>query len=177
MKKNILASAVGAALLMGSMTAQAGDIKSVAGLSMLDMGLTNSATLGYVGVEKSLTEIGEFETGVQLRVGTTLAAASETVAPLTLDLGFNYVVSGFYKFGGEVADGINAYGLLGYSYADIQADLSSGGVTASGTTTDSSFSYGIGANYDLGNGMTVGAEYVAYWSDVTAMGATVSYNY
>jgi len=177
MKKVLLAGVAASALLMGAATAQAGDLKAVTGLSVLDMGLATSGTLGFVGAETNLTEVGDFETGVQLRLGTSLAPASETLGALTLDFGFNYIVSGFYKFGGEVADGINAYGLLGYSYADIQVDLSSGGVTASGATTDSSFSYGVGANYDLGDGFAVGGEYIAYWSDVTSFGATVSYTY
>lgn len=68
------------------------------------------------------------------------------------------MASAFVKFDLPLSRSSNLYALLGFSRGTIEG--SSGSVTES--VTDSSYSYGFGGEFAIGNGLYFGGEYVMY---------------
>jgi len=159
----------------GSMSNLTDDLKFGAGVGFIDLGLTDSATLFYAIAEKEVdVDLGDTTNTVQVRLGTSTEAKSGSFATVS----FDYLISGLFKSSLELQDGISAYGLAGFSYASITSTVTLPFFgTVSGSSTDSSFSYGIGVDYEIDSDLKVAAEYTAYWSDATAFAVNAYYSF
>ena len=178
MKKLMIAAS--AALICAATPAQAADdlLRDVtygAGIGSVDLGGVGTGTLFYGIAEKELRidQLRDVDTSAQLRVGTSTKASAGLV-----EFGIDYLISGMFKASKEVQKGISAYGMLGFSYASITASATVPFLgTVSASSTDTSFGYGIGADYEVNRDLTVGLEYAAYWSDVTAIAVNAKFNF
>jgi len=77
-----------------------------------------------------------------------------------VDLKLKHMLSVFLRGDLALSPTIRGYGLLGVSSGKLEAS----GFGLTGSTTDSSLSYGIGAEFDLGNSLSITGEYVSYIS-------------
>jgi len=77
-----------------------------------------------------------------------------------VDLKLKNILSIFVRGDLALSPTIRGYGLLGVSSGEFEAS----GFGLSASTTDSSLSYGIGAEFDLGNSFSITGEYVSYIS-------------
>ena len=194
MKKLIIASAT--ALLLSTTPSYAdtmddigdtigeltNDLQFGAGIGFIDLaGLNDTGLLFYGIAEKEIdVDLGDTTNAVQVRLGTSTAASSSSTlfgTTVKSEASFNYLISALFKSNLELKDGISAYGLLGFSYASIDATASVGATSATSTSTDSSLSYGLGVEYAVDSDIKVAAEYAAYWSDATAFSANVYFNF
>jgi len=190
MKNLIIAST--AALLMSITPSHAGtmddigdtigdltsDLQLGAGVGFLDLaGLNDSALLFYAIAKKEVdVDLGDTTNAVQIRLGTS-TNASTAIGTSKVESSFNYLLSGLFKSTLELEDGISAYGLLGFSYASLDATATVGTTSVTASSTDSSLSYGIGVEYEVDSDLKIAVEYAAYWSDATALSANVYFNF
>ncbi len=189
MKKIIIASI--AAFLLSSSPALAAkvgkftkDLEYGAGIGMVDMGLTDSGVLFYGIVEKPLAikslEKEGFNSVAQLRLGTSTAASGPFLGG-TIESSIDYMISGLFKSSIEIEKAVTAYAMLGFSYASITTTTPTivfFGIPVGGgsvSSTDSSLSWGVGADYEVDRDLTVGIEYAAYWSDITALAVNAKF--
>lgn len=159
MKRVMLSTAL---LLLGATTAQAQDIKPYAGVSIGAFGIENKGTtvnqnntlLGAVG--KFGVDINEYFGG-EIRLGTTSRGTTGTTSQKS-----SYFASYLAKAQLPVSGDFNVYTVLGATTAKVQ-------LTQAGTTTSRSktgLSYGFGGAYSVADKVSVGAEWVQYWTDV-----------
>jgi len=188
MKKNILATV--AALMVafaGASAAQAEEVgvystTGIGGynLNFKDPTLTSKTVLGgYVGAGYNVND----NFALELRLGTSAKGNISNVAGVPVNANITYALSYLAKPSFDISDGFSAYGLLGATTARLKVS-STGFATQSYTKTD--FSYGAGIGYDLGKGLSLGAEYVMYLqnasiggvkTNVTGITGSLSYAY
>jgi len=78
-----------------------------------------------------------------------------------VDLKLKHMLSIFVRGDLALSPTIRGYGLLGLSSGELEASAPGLG---SASQTDSGLSYGIGAEFDLGNSFSITGEYVSYLS-------------
>ena len=170
MKKNIFAAVV-AAMSIGAFgaSAQAGEFYTGGGL-----GLYNIAPTTTIGT-KSGTAFGAFGTvgmkvhemaSVEARLATTAKTNTSATTGLTLDTSLDYALSLLIKPHYEVADGIDAYALVGATSYQITVASAFGQSSKTNTT----LSYGAGVDASLNDMMRVGVE---WFRPVTSSNSTV----
>jgi opacity protein-like surface antigen len=78
-----------------------------------------------------------------------------------------------------IGDSVEVFGRLGWAHTRVRATASASGVSASDTGSDSSVSYGVGANYNVTPKVYVGVDYMRYFKkdDTKIDGFTVSAGY
>jgi len=172
MKKNILATV--AAMMVafaGASAAQADEsgVYATAGiggynLNLKDPTLTNKSVFGgYIGGGYNIND----NLALELRLGTSAKGNVSNVAGSPVDASITYAVSYLAKPSIDIADGFSAYGLLGATTARIKVSPSG---LASQSYTKTDFSYGAGIGYDLGEGLSLGAEYTMYLQNANVGG-------
>jgi len=154
------------------------------GVVSLGKGSTSGTTwITYATAEMPLDfgQGSDIRTSVVGRIGTTGTSSQTLVIPpagaVTVDQTLDYFLSALFKGGFNVMPDLTVYGLAGFSHGSATVTASSPLVAVSGSSTDSSFSWGVGADYRLDNQLTIGVDYTAYWSDVTAFAANVRWSF
>jgi len=183
MKKIITATIF--TLLALPIVASAADIKPYVGLGIggysinLGGGVGNKTAFGGYG------EVGvDFEKyfGAELRLGTsgnTNWSSGAANAETSIDYMFSYLV----KVQGPVSDSFYVYGLLGGSTAQLTSTIKTPGFVFVSTGTNSSvakntsFTFGGGFDIQVMDKLSVGAEYMHYYSDVNGFTANLKYSF
>lgn len=93
----------------------------------------------------------------EVRLGTGLAPSSKAIGGVNADLEVTHLFGFYGRASLPVAEGISIYGLLGYTQGKLKALIP--GVSATGS--DSSVSYGLGAEFPLDKSTSVGLEYAS----------------
>lgn len=183
MKKIILLSL---AICLGAWNVQAADgLEAGGGVGFVDLGGNNGSTwIAFVTAEMPLDlNFGDsrVKTSVLGRLGTSGTATQQLPVPLlgtiTIDTTLDYFLSGLFKVGFEVMPDISAYGMAGFTFGSTSVTVSNPLYPVAASGTDSSFSWGIGVDYRLDNEFTVGADYTAYWSNLTSFAVNLRYHF
>jgi len=101
--------------------------------------------------------------GAGLPVGGGLV----TLVPSTVSTKINNFFSYFGKVQYPFDDSFKVYALLGGTTAKFSSSLSIGGFNFAGDATKTGFSYGGGVEYKVADTVSVGVEWIEYWTDVT----------
>ncbi len=91
----------------------------------------------------------------EARIGTGIGSDSKTVSGVPIDLKLKDFYGGYLRWMLPLSNGFSLYALTGYGHGKLEA--SSMGFTAS--TTDGSFSGGVGAEFAMNRSGAVGVEY------------------
>jgi len=176
MKRFILIAA--ALLFAGASTAQAQDIKPYAGLAFGAFGVEesepgfNQKSTVFGGYGKLGLDFNEY-IGAEVRIGATSSgSAGYPAGTLGSPVAFNVALSAqnffsyLVKLQYPVAEDFRVYGLIGGTTAKFKLDVSVLGLTGTTSKTKTGFSYGGGGEYFVSDKISIGAEWVQYWTDV-----------
>ncbi len=178
--KKILSLAFSAFLLgqLAQSSAQANDFTSPealentqigVGIAAVDMNLNSSGALYYLSVQKDLEMMmGDFDSFALFRLGKSTAAKKGN-----LEANFDFLLSGLLKNSIQLQNGVNVYGLAGFTVAKISEKV----LTASSSVTDLSFTYGFGATYEFFPNLNFGLEYAQYSMRATAFSLNTAYKF
>jgi len=177
MKRMMIAMA---ALLTMSGIAQAQDFKPYAGVGIgafgvefkdSSVGLNQKNTVfgGYAKFGVDFTDFLALELRAgAMGTGTKTYPAGTFGIPVRFDLkqSADYFISYLAKLQYPVAQDFRVYALLGGTTAKAKLDASALGVTISQSKTKTGFTYGFGGEYNLNDQLSVGGEWVQYWTNV-----------
>ncbi len=155
--------------------AQAQDFKPYAGVGLGAFGLElKNASIAYNqkntvfgGYLKFGADINDYFGG-ELRIGTT-ANGTSTYPRGTITLSGDYFLSYLAKIQYPLTPDFRLYGLLGGTTAKMKVSVV-GPLVVSDSATQTGFSYGVGGEYFFNPNMSLGAEWMQYWTNV-GMGA------
>jgi len=146
------------------------DIRPYAGVGIGAFGLEFKDDTGSVkktvfgGYGKVGVDIGDY-LGAELRFGST--ASGSKLSPLdptiTVTMSDDYFLTYLGKLQYPVTPDLHLYTMLGATTAKIKLTNSIG---FNQSQTKTGFSYGFGTNYYVQNTLSVGAEWMQYWSNV-----------
>ena len=167
----IAAALLGFAMLP-MVNAQAADndgFKPYAGVGIGMFGLeftNNSGTANFNqtvfgGYGKAGADIGDYF-GLELRVGAT-AKGSETKTTATSTFKVNYLISYLAKAQYPVSPEFKVYALFGGTTAQLKSTDSTG---FNDKPSKTGLSYGVGAEYRMQDSLSVGAEWMQYWTNI-----------
>jgi outer membrane autotransporter protein len=116
-----------------------------------------------------------------LGLGVRKDSTSTTFAGVPVDVqeDVRHIVGIYVKPKAVIGDAFEVFGRLGYAQTRVRATVSAAGVSASDSASDSSLSYGIGANFNVSPKMYVGVDYMRYFKkdDTKIDGFTVALGY
>ena len=174
MKKHIFAAAAAIAMSVIPTTnahAEYLDGSRYVGVGLGAYGLelkgTNGATLNqkntvFGGYLKLGRDFGDY-LGAELRIGAT-GSGKKTYSFGTIKLQSPMILSYLGKVQFPVTPDFRVYGLLGGTTAKVKLTYTTGGT--SGTATKTGFTYGAGLQYFVQDSVSLGAEWVQYWTNV-----------
>jgi len=170
MKRLLIAMA---AMIVMSNVAQAQDIKFYAGTGLGAFGLELKApgvsqkNTVFGGYAKFGADFNEF-VGAELRIGTT-ANGSTSYPGGVITLSGDSIFSYFLKLQYPVAQDFRLYGLIGGTTAKMAVKINApllGLPVLQDSATQTGFSYGAGGEYFVSDQISIGAEWVQYWTNV-----------
>ncbi len=139
------------------------------GLEVKDPGVITQKNTVFGGYGKFGADIGDY-LGVEVRVGTTSSGSQSYPAaasvPFNFKLSSDYFISYLAKFQYPVAVDFKPYVMLGGTTAKIKGTVSALGVSGSASAMKTGLSYGFGANYYVAGNLSVGGEWMQYWTNV-----------
>ncbi len=155
------------------------DIKPYAGIGIGAFGLEGKGTgfsqknTVFGGYGKIGADIGDY-LGVEVRVGTTSSGTQSYPAgsplgnpiPIDIKMSSDYFISYLAKFQYPVTVNFKPYVMLGGTTAKIKETVSLPGLSLSQSATKTGFTYGFGANYYVAKNLSVGGEWMQYWTNV-----------
>ncbi|RMH62463.1 MAG: porin family protein, partial [Zetaproteobacteria bacterium] len=163
-------------LLLGVGTVQAQDIRPYAGMGLGAFGLElkNAGINGYNqkntvfgGYLRLGADVNDYF-GAEFRVGTTGSGTTNYPnGSIKLDAG--YLISYLAKVQYPFTPDFRLYGMLGATTAKLNVSVSvinPGTLSAADSATKTGFSYGVGGEFMLDNNLSLGAEWMQYWTDV-----------
>jgi len=159
--------------------AQAQDFKPYAGIGLGAFGLEESEpgfsqkSTVFGGYLKMGADFNDYF-GAELRFGLTGTGSQTNAAgtlgvplPFTTKLQAKSIISYLAKPQYPLTPDFRVYGLIGGTTAKLEATASVLGFSSSVSATKTGFSYGAGGELSLDNHLSIGAEWVQYWKDVT----------
>ncbi|WP_201265495.1 porin family protein [Mariprofundus sp. EBB-1] len=178
MKRVFIATAM---MVVGSATVQAQDFTPYAGVGLGVFGLEakdssvnfNQKNTVFGGYAKFGVDANDY-IGAELRVGTTSkgdqsypagAIFAGSVAG-TIDQKADYFFSYLAKLQYPVSQDFRAYAMLGATTAKHKVIMPPA-LGTSGSNTKTGFSYGVGGDFTINDQLSVGGEWMQYWSNVT----------
>jgi len=177
MKRLLIAMA---AMVAMSGVAQAQDIKPYAGIGIGAFGVEVKDS--SVGLNQKNTVFGGYAKfgvdftdylAVELRVGATGTGTKTYPAgtfgiPATFDvkLSSDYFISYLAKLQYPVAQDFRVYALVGGTTAKAKMGVSVVGLNFTQSKSKTGFTYGFGGEYNLNDQLSIGGEWVQYWTNV-----------
>ncbi len=141
------------------------------GLELKGPGFSQKSTV-FGGFEKLGVDIGDY-LGTELRIGATSIGTQSNPAgtlgvpvPFDTKLSSNYFLSYLVKIQSRESAGMRVYALVGATTARLKGALPVAGLSVSTSRTKTGFSYGFGINYHVQDSLTVGGEWMQYWTNV-----------
>lgn len=107
------------------------------------------------------------------------ATAGIAGVPVRVEGDVRHMYGIYVKPKAMIGNAFEVFGRLGYADTRLRSTASAGGVSATNTGSDGSFSYGLGANFNVAPRAYVGVDYMRYYKkdDVKIDGVTVSVGY
>jgi len=180
--EKIITAAMFALLTLPSV-ASATDIKPYVGIGIggysKDVGGATGTTTVFGGFGQFGADIGDYF-GAELRLGTS-STTSITSGGVNIDLNLDYAFSYLGKLQAPITESIRIYTLLGGTTGQVTGKINTPGFgfAASGTNTLSvkttSFSIGGGLDFQIQDSLSIGAEYMRYYSDVSGFSANLKF--
>jgi len=168
--------------LSGIGVAQAQDMRPYAGVGFGAFGLEetepgfsqkNTVFGGYL---KLGVDVNDYFGG-ELRFGATGSGSKTNPAgvfgspvPFTTTLKAKSLISYLLKVQFPATPDFRIYALVGGTTAKFEGKVDVLGISASVSSTKTGFSYGLGAAYSLDDNLSLGAEWMQYWTDVSLGG-------
>jgi len=156
-----------ALLAMHASNASAADIKPYAGVGLgifeLDPGANKKVTFGGYGFAGA--ELHEYF-ATELRAGLTGEKGREELGPLTEAFKVDWFLSVFAKPKIAISSDFELYALVGLT--SIKTSFTPLASVVQTSSTNTGFSYGIGAAYHIMDQLKVGAEWVRYSTNADA---------
>ncbi|MFQ5345819.1 MAG: porin family protein [Mariprofundus sp.] len=177
MKRLLIAMA---AMVAMSGVAQAQDIKPYVGVGAGAFGLEytepgfNQKSTTFGGFVKLGVDVNEY-VGAELRLATTSKGSKSYpagtlggIVPFDFSLTGQSMISYLAKLQFPVAQDFRVYGLIGGTTGKLKRELSVpvGGRLINDSATKTGFSYGFGGEYFVADHVSVGGEWIQYWTDV-----------
>ena len=141
------------------------------GLEEKEPGFSQKNTV-FGGFGKFGVDIGDY-LGAELRVGATStgtnsypAGTAGIPAPFDVSLSDDYFISYLAKVQYPVTLDFRPYALIGGTTAKVKGAVSVSGLSGAVSTTKTGFSYGFGADYYLQDQLSIGGEWMQYWTNV-----------
>jgi outer membrane autotransporter protein len=185
--KLIVIAAASAMLMAGA--AQAQTRPAVPGTTYGELGYTTlKLSSGGVSVKPAMLRgiVGynfnnNFAFEGMLGLGVSKDSTSTTFAGVPVDVqeDVRHIVGIYVKPKAVIGDAFEVFGRLGYAHTRVRTTASVPGFSASDSGSDSSVSYGIGANFNVSPKMYVGVDYMRYFKkdDTKIDGFTVGLGY
>jgi len=164
MKKSLGLMAI--SILIMSSNVQAQDIRPYVGIGVggfsMDFGLDSKTAFGgYVQVG---ADYGDY-IGGELRVGGTSNATSNVILPVVGIVNYKFRVDYFISYLGKIRlpinKGLELYALFGGTSMKTRLSVNA----TSHTSSNTGFSFGGGINYNTGEQLSLGFEWLRYASD------------
>lgn len=182
--KRVIVVSVFSMLMTLAPDVQADDFKPYAGIGLggyiLKTGVAGAGDkTAFGGYGQLGVDVGDYFGG-ELRIGTS-AKTSFINSGANEELRLDYIFSYLAKLQYPVTPEFRIYGLAGGSTSKLTGTLTTAGFVfaASGTNTLSetktSFSFGGGIDYRLMGHLSIGAEYMRYYSDVSGYSGNLKY--
>jgi len=124
-------------------------------------GVSNFNQTVFGGYGKAGADIGDY-LGVELRLGAT-AKGTQKLPGATATFTANYLLSYLLKAQYPVSPEFKLYALFGGTTAQLKSTDSTG---FNDKPSKTGLSYGVGAEYRVQDSLSVGAEWVQYWTNV-----------
>ncbi|MDQ6958425.1 MAG: outer membrane beta-barrel protein [Mariprofundaceae bacterium] len=159
------------------------DIRPYAGIGFGAFGLELKAprvsqkNTVFGGFGKAGVDIGDY-LGVEIRGGSTTSGTTDYPSlNATLKIRSSYFISYLAKLQSWESAGMKVYALVGATTAKFKATATATGLgAASASSTKTGVSYGFGINYHIQDSLTVGGEWMQYWTNVSLGAAGVDAN-
>jgi len=136
-----------------------------------DAAISQKSTV-FGGYAKFGADIGDY-LGIEVRVGTTSSGTqsyptgtAEIPVPFDMKMSSDYFISYLAKFQYPVTVDFKPYVMLGGTTAKIKGTVSVPliGYSSSQSVTKTGFTYGFGANYYVAENLSIGGEWMQYWT-------------
>jgi len=179
--KKIITAAMFTLLALPSV-ASATDIKPYAGLGIGGYSIkttTSGTQTAFGGFGQFGADIGDYF-GAELRLGTS-STTSYTTQGANVDLNLDYAFSYLGKLRAPISESVHAYALLGGTTGQATGKIKTPGFVfaSSGTNTlvtkKTSFTVGGGLDFNIQDSLSIGAEYMRYYKDVSGFSANLKF--
>lgn len=114
------------------------------------------------------TEINSY-LGVEAQAGFGTASDVYNAKGVNFDIKVDSYYSLFLRPQLSISDAISIYGLLGGTYIDVSSTSSNPSVAPSDSGFTHTESYGAGIDFNVKNGIRVGADFIQYMDDYNAV--------
>ena len=185
MKKTLLGAVALSVIMLVMPNAHAQDFKPYAGIGLGEYNFKTGGTGGdkrvFGGFGQFGVDIGEYY-GAELRLGSSTTTSYPNGAA-TEESRLDYIFSYLAKAQFPVSPEFRIYALVGGSTGKVTSHLITPGFlyVATGTntisTTQTSFSFGGGLDFLIYDKLSIGAEYMRYYSDVQGYSANLKYSF
>jgi len=182
--KKILTAAMFTLLALPSV-ANATDIKPYAGIGIggysIDTGGSTGTQTTFGGFGQFGADIGDYF-GAELRLGTS-GKTSYSSGGANIDINLDYAFSYLGKIQAPITESIRIYTLLGGTTGQVTGKINTPGFVfaASGTntlsTSKTSFSFGGGFDFKIQDRLSIGAEYMRYYKDVSGFSGNLKFSF
>jgi len=175
--KGVITAAIFTLLALPSV-ASAADLKPYAGIGIGGYTFTGAGT-SFGGFGQVGADIGDYF-GAELRLGTS-SKASYSTASFNGEVKLDYIFSYLGKVQAPINESWHVYALLGGTTAQLTDTIKTPGwiFLASGTNTlsskSTSFTAGGGLDFQVQDNLSVGAEYMRYYKDVSGFSANLKF--
>jgi len=185
MKLIAIAAAASAMLLAGGAQAQmarsatTGTLYGELGYAQLKINDTGTSVKpgllrGIVGYNFNDFLAVEGMLGFGVRKDSTTASVGGV--PVNVEGDVRHIAGVYVKPKVMLGQGFELFGRLGYADTRLRATASAAGVSATDTSSDGSFSYGIGGNFNVSPRAYVGVDYMRYYKKDDTKIDGVSFN-
>jgi len=147
----------------------------------VDVGGSVGTVTAFGGFGQFGADIGDYF-GAEIRLGTS-STTSISSGGINYDGNIDYVFSYLAKIQAPISESLHLYTLLGGTTGQITSKIKTPGFVyvATGTNTSSSkstsFSIGGGLDFKIQDSLSIGAEYMRYYKDVSGFSANLKYSF
>ena len=158
--------------------ASATDIKPYAGIGLGGYTFKGAGT-SFGGFGQFGADIGDYF-GAELRLCTS-SKTSYTTQGANFEINLDYAFSYLGKIQAPISESVHAYALLGGTTGQVTDKIKTAGFifTSSGTNTlsskSTSFTIGGGLDFQVQDNLSIGAEYMRYYKDVSGFSANLKF--
>lgn len=114
------------------------------------------------------TEINKY-LGVEAQAGISTASDTYMATGVSYDIKVDSFYSLFLRPQLSISNAISVYGLVGGTYIDVSSTSSAPSIVPSDSGFKHTASYGAGIDFNIKNGIRLGADFIQYMDDYSAV--------